>query len=114
MANLFKRMADIQKRTPTNLIEIEEENLRVLEVRIQQATLQRKLRTAKMKAFSDYVALGATTSAGLFSFGLGFLEIVTPEILPIVLVNPGAVLGLGTALILGDKAINVLRALTRN
>lgn len=65
-------------------------------------------RRARIEAWSDYLEFFVAKTIGVIGIVVGGLEYLAPEILPITLTDPKAILGSGLALVLGRGVLTLL------
>jgi hypothetical protein len=71
-------------------------------------------RQAKIAACNDYIGFFTSKILGLLGLVGGGLEILDPNLLPIVLTNPYWVAGAGLALLTGKNVINLIARIDKS
>jgi hypothetical protein len=66
------------------------------------------MRKERLTALGDYIGFAAAKLTGIMAVVIGGLASLDPAMLPIPAHNPERLLGIGTALLVGPKTVNLL------
>lgn len=88
--------------------EMSDDSVSDLRQELEKENLRRELWRARLNRWGEAAGWGTSKMLGLFGLGGGGLEWLDPSLLPLSLSDPQAVFGVGLALMVGKKALDLI------
>ena len=92
-----------------DLVPVEQEQalLRTEETKLEIAQIRSRRRKLQLQAIDDYLGFTCSKAVGFGAAALGGLETLLPNFLNLTIDHPEALLGVGLAVLVGKKAVDL-------